>query len=389
MIRGVNPATAAAGAFVASLDSMVNIAFPAMASALAVAPEQLRWVIIGYVLSYAVMSFVGGAAADRIGHGGVFCAGVGLTAAALLAGGLAPTFGWLIGARVVQGVAGGLVYGTVPSIVTMAAGVGAQGRALGRLNAAIALGFTVGAPLAGVLVDAVGWRAVFLGRAPLALAVLLWALGARRPAGAAARRVMVTPSDVLRVSVLMPGALAFGANAGIFAIWLLAPFYLVSSRGLDAGLAGWLFMLTPLGTALAAPLAGWAADRFGIRGPMVAGLSVEATSLLVLSRSDAATPLVVVALALAAAGFGLGIFQVPNMSSIMRAFLSTHQGAAGGFAFLARTLGIVAGVSLLAHVFATRRAVAGFEAAFGEAFVIAALVVAAAAGLACVKTTSA
>src|SRR5262245_63775221 len=97
-----------------------------------VAPEQLRWVIIGYVLSYAVMSFVGGAAADRIGHGGVFCVGAGLTAAALLAGGLAPTFGWLIGARVVQGVAGGLVYGTVPSIVTTAAGAGARGRALNR-----------------------------------------------------------------------------------------------------------------------------------------------------------------------------------------------------------------------------------------------------------------
>jgi MFS family permease len=315
--------------------------------------------------------------------------GAGLTAASLLAGGLAPTFGWLIGARVVQGVAGGLVYGTVPSIVTMAAGVGAQGRALGRLNAAIALGFTVGAPLAGVLVDATGWRAVFLVRAPLALAVLLWALGSRRRAGTAARRVMVAPSDVLKVPVLMLGALAFGANAGIFAIWLLAPFYLVSSRGLDAGLAGWLFMLTPLGTALAAPLAGWVADRFGIRWPMVAGLSVEAAALFVLSRSDATTPLIVVALALAAAGFGLGVFQVPNMASIMGAFPSMHQGAAGGFAFLARTLGIVAGVSLLAHVFAARRAVGGFEAAFGEAFVIAALVVAVAAGLACVKVTSA
>ena len=56
-----------------------------------------------------------------------------------------------------------------------------------------------------------------------------------------------------------------------------------------------------------------------------------------------------------------------------------HAGAAGGLAFLARTLGVVTGVLVLAAVFAGRRGIVGFQAAFAEAFALAALAVAAAA----------
>ena len=79
---------------------------------------------------------------------------------------------------------------------------------------------------------------------------------------------------------------------------------------------------------------------------------------------------------------GLGMFQVPNMATVMAAFPASHQGAAGGFAFLARTLGVVGGVAGLAQLFAVRRRVVGAGAAFGEAFLVAAVVVSVAALLA-------
>src|SRR2546422_9779727 len=94
---------------------------------------------------------------------------------------------------------------------------------------------------------------------------------------------------------------------------------------------------------------------------MVAGLALEAVGLAALSRADAATPLAAVALALGAAGFGLGVFQVPNMATVMAAFPAGHAGTAGGLTFLARTLGVVTGVSILGAVFAGRRAVVGFQ----------------------------
>ena len=373
---------AAAGAFVVSLDSMVNIAFPSMATAFQVPPEAMRWVIICYVGTYALTSFVGGSLADRVGLGSVFSAGLALSVVGFVLSGTAPTFDWLLGGRVVQGIAAGLVYGTAPGLVTLAALPEARGRALGFLSAGIGLAFTTGPLIAGLLVEAVGWRAVFHVRVAPALLVLVWALAALPAGGAAADRRLVGLRHILRAPVLHAGLLSFIANAGIFAIWLLAPFYLVERRGLDARTGGALFMLTPLGWTLGAPLGGRLADRVGARWPVLVGLALEAAGLALLSRAGPATPMLALAAALFGAGLGLGLFQVPNMASVMAAFGREQQGAAGGLAFLARTLGVVAGVLAFAQVFAARRVQAGFEAAFGEVYVAAAAAVAVAALLA-------
>jgi MFS family permease len=378
MIRWI----AAGGAFVVSLDSIMNVAFPAIAVAFAAPPEQMRWVIICYVGTYAFTAFVGGALADRVGHGRVFRAGLALSAGAFVVAGLAPTFGWLLVGRVLQGLGGGCVYGTAPGIVTLAAAPAARGRALGFLGAAMGLGLSVGPLASGVLVDTVGWRAIFHVRVPLALLAFGAALAALPAASAPRAAKLVGAADLLRAPVLAAGALAFIANAGIFSIWLLAPFYLVAARGLETSAAGILFMLTPLGTTLAAPPAGRLADRIGPRVLIGAGLALEALGLGLLSRADAATPIAVLAVALFGAGFGLGLFQVPNMAVIMAAFPSAQQGAAGGLAFLARTLGTVAGVAVLAQLFGIRRLAIGLGAAAAEAFLVAALAVALAAALA-------
>ena len=367
---------AAAGALLVSLDSMMNIAFPAIAAAFAVPPERIRWVIICYVLTYAITSLAGGAAGDRIGHVAVFRAGVGLSLIAFVMGGVAAGFGWLLVARVVQGFAGGLIYGTSPALAVAGAPAALRGRRLGFLSGAMGLGFLGSLP-AGLLVESVGWRAVFHVRVPLALIVLVWAFATRSEAVELERKPMLL-GDVTRGPVLQAGVLSFVARGGIFAIWLLVPFYLVEARGLGAVVGGILFMLTPLGTTVAAPLAGRLADRIGASTPAVVGLALEAAGLAVLGFVDGATPLAVVALALFIAGFGLGFFEVPNMATIMAAFPSGRQGAAGGLSFLARTLGVVAGVALMGQIVAARSAAVGFLGAFAEALLVAAVSVAAA-----------
>ena len=368
---------AAAGALVVSLDSMMNIAFPAIAAAFAAPPERVRWIIICYVLTYAITAFAGGAAADRLGHVGVFRAGVALSAVAFVMGGTAVGFGWLLVARVVQGFAGGLVYGTAPALATAGAPAAVRGRRLGFLNAAMGIG-GLGSLPAGMLVEAFGWRAVFHVRVPLAFGLLAWA-AAVRPEPVASERRPLTIGDVTRGPVLRAGALSFVARGAIFAIWLLVPFYLVDARGLSASLGGVLFMLTPLGTTVAAPLAGRLADRVGASAPAVAGLALEAAGLMLLGFADGVTPLGLIAVALFVAGFGLGFFEVPNMATVMAAFPSGQQGAAGGLTFLARTLGVVTGVAVLAEIVATRTTTVGFLGAFAESLLVAALAVVAAA----------
>ena len=370
---------AAAGAFVVSLDSAMNIAFPAIAAAFAVPPERVRWVIVCYVLVYAVTSLAGGALADRVGHGRVFRFGLILSVVSFVLGGAAPSFGWLLAARVVQGLGGGCVYGTSPGLVTLGVPAAQRGRALGFLGAAMGLGLSLGPLLAGVLVDAFGWRSVFHMRFPLGLGVLIWAWSVMPTAPAARAPRLVAPRDLVRRPVLLAGALSFVANAGSFAIWLLAPFYLVTARGMDASVAGLLFMLTPLGTTLAAPLAGRLADRAGPVVPVVTGLALQAAGLALLSRAEPTSPVALVAVALFAAGFGLGMFQVPNMAVVMAEFPAAQQGAAGGFTFLARTLGVVTGVLVLSQLFAARRLVIGLAPAASEAFLVAGITVALAA----------
>jgi MFS family permease len=231
-------------------------------------------------------------------------------------------------------------------------------------------------------VDSSGWRAVFAARLPVALVALGWAWRALPRAAIATEYRRVAVGDLARLPVLHACALSFLANAGIFAIWLLAPFYLVQQRGNDALVGGLLFMLTPLGTAAAAPLAGRLADRIGPRLPGVLGLGLESGGLLLLSGAAPTTPVALVAAALFGSGFGVGLFQVPNMAAVMGAFPPGQQGAAGGLAFMARTLGVVTGVAVLSAVFASLRG-SGFETGFAAAFVVAGAAVAVAAVAAC------
>jgi MFS family permease len=371
----VGKALAGAGAFVVSLDSTVNIAFPAMAAAFAVPAERIRWVVISYVLTYALVSFVGGALGDRVGHRPVFLAGIGLSAVSFVVCGMAASFAALLAGRVLQGLAGGLVYGTTPALVTLGAPPEARGRALGFLNAAIGLAFALGPLIAGLVVDGWGWVAVFYLRAPLAVVVLGWGMATAPRTRGRVGSPLVVWHDVARPSVLGTGVLAFLAQAGIFAIWLFGPFYLLERRGLDTLFGGALFMLMPLGTALAATPAGRLADRVGPWAPMAAGLGLESAGLLALSGAGPTTSPALLAAALLGAGLGVGLFQAPNMTALMAQFPPGQQGVAGGFAFLARTLGTVGGVAALAHVFAGARAAAGFDAAFARAYLTAATAV--------------
>jgi predicted MFS family arabinose efflux permease len=246
------------------------------------------------------------------------------------------------------------------------------------------VGVAVGPVLGGALVDAFGWRSVFLYRAPLAAALGAAALAMAprsRPEGATSRRGLAL-RDVARLDVLLPGLLTFLSSSAQFSVWLLIPFYLLSSQALSATAGGVLFALSPLGTALASPVSGWAADRLGTRWPVVIGLVIEMAGLAIISQLAADSSLVLAVAGLLCVGLGVGVFQVANLAQMMAAFPRTQQGVAGGLAFLARALGSAAGVQVSAAMFGARAASVGFMPAFQSAFVGAAAVAGVAAALA-------
>ncbi len=371
---------AAAGFLLVGLDGSINIAFPDMAAAFRVSSTTIRWVIICYVGTYALTAFVAGVLADRLGPGRVVRAGLVLSLFCFAGYALVSSFEMLLVLRVLQGVSGGLIYGAAPALVTLSLPPSRHGWGLGWASTGLGLGLSVSPLIGGMIVGSLGWRGAFLYRVPVTAALIVLAAWTAVPrAGSHGAWRMVVPSDILRWTVLHAGLLAFLANYAQFAVWLLVPFYLVAERGLSAAAGGLLFMLTPVATTIVAPVAGRMADRLGPRGPMVAGLAAEAAGLLLVARCDGSTPLVFVGGALGLVGLGLGVFQVPNIAQVMAAFPPRQQGAAGGFAFLSRTTGVVVGVQAAAWLFRERAQTLGFLPAFQFTFAAAAAVCALAA----------
>jgi len=374
---------AALGALLMSLDSAINIVLPAMAAAFGVAPAAIRWVIICYVVTYALTAFVAGVLADRLGPAPVFVAGLWLSGVTFLGYALAPAYVGVLLLRMAQGLGGGLVYGTAPALVTLSLPRERHGRGLGMMSLGLGVGLGIGPLVGGVLLEHFGWAASFLFRAPLFLAVAVLAqTQVRRLGGARPARRRVALADLLRLPVLRNALLAFLSNHAQFAVWLLVPFFLIGPLGLSPTVGGLVFALTPLANALVAPLGGVLTDRVGARGPLACGLALEAAGLLAIATLTAGTSLVLVGVAMALVGLGVGLFQVPNLAQMMASFPPAQQGVAGGLAFLSRTLGSAVGVQVTAALFDARVGRDGFLSAFHVAFLAAAAVCAVGAVLA-------
>ncbi len=127
-------ALASIGAFPVTLDSAVNIAFPAISAAFGAPVSAIQWIVIAYILTDACLILPAGRLADRVGHRPVFGLGLAVTGGALLLCGLAPTLGWLLTARVLQGAGAALVFATAPALVTLASPDALRQRALAQAS---------------------------------------------------------------------------------------------------------------------------------------------------------------------------------------------------------------------------------------------------------------
>jgi MFS family permease len=378
------------GVLAVTLDTAVNIAFPAMSRAFDVSVPGIRWVVIAYVLTFAALLLPFGILADRVGHRQVFAAGLAVTVAAFLVSGSARTFAWLLAGRAAQGLGAAFVFAGAPALVTLAAPAARRGRALGWFTLAIG-GGAAGPLVGGALVAAFGWRAVYLGRIPIAAVALALTPVLRR---GLSPRPVAAPLDAWfsraadRRTFVVANAVNLLANAAQFFVWLLVPYYLVDRRGMDVASAGLLFGAGALASAVASPLGGWCADRLRADWLPALGLAVEAIGLLLTSRLDAASSIAAISLALTLGGAGLGLFTAPNMHHVMSALGRTRQGRAGSLVMVMRVGGIVTGATLATWTYGARLAAAtaagapaadAAATAFAHAFHVAAAIAAAAA----------
>lgn len=390
---------AALGAFICSLDSALNVAFPAISSAFAVAPDRIALLIVFYHVPIGILTVLGGLLGDRFGHRRVFACGLWTTALSFPLCGLAPDYALLLAGRAVQGVGAGLVFGTAPALVTLSLSRDRRAPGLGVLGVATGAGLAVAPLLAGLLIDAFGWRSVFFFRVPLALAAALvvW----RRPPRAVTPRPPARPErmrDVPHVStrLVLRDVLAAAANCAFFSTYIFVPYYLVDVARYSATAAGVIFTMLPLCTSLGSLAGGSLAGRFSAERLVVAGLGLETAGLCALTAVDVASGALLVAVGLALTGGGLGLFQVPNTALVMAALPDRSQGAAGGMITAMRTVGIVTAAFGGPRLFAAREAAHAasggperFVAAFSDTFLVSAVLGAAGLALAVALWTTA
>lgn len=165
------------GSSLAFIDStVVNVALPALQTALQATVSDVQWVVESYALLLASLLLVGGSLGDLYGRRKIFVWGVVLFALASAGCGVAPSISWLIFARAVQGVGAALLIPGSLAVISASFPATERGRAIGTWSGFTAITAAIGPVLGGWLVQHATWRWVFFINVPLAVIVVVLTL---------------------------------------------------------------------------------------------------------------------------------------------------------------------------------------------------------------------
>jgi EmrB/QacA subfamily drug resistance transporter len=153
--------------------TVVNVALPALQSALGATISEIQWVVEAYALFLAALLLAGGALGDLYGRRKMFVVGVALFSAASAWCGLAPDIRDLILARSLQGVGGALLIPGSLALISANFSKETRGRAIGTWSGFTAITAAIGPVLGGWLIESGSWRWVFFINLPIGLIVLM------------------------------------------------------------------------------------------------------------------------------------------------------------------------------------------------------------------------
>ena len=407
--RGWTLAIVSIGLFMMVLDNLVvNVALPSIRRDLGASIQTLEWTVNAYVLAYAVLLLTGSALGDRLGRKRMFIAGIALFTAGSAAAALAPTIGFLVAARAVQGVAAALVTPLTLTLIAEAFPSEQRGLALGVWSGISGVAVALGPLVGGALTQAASWHWIFWVNVPIGIALI----------PLAAVRLTESRGEVKHLDL---AGLALGSS-GLFGIvyglvrsqslgWSSAevvlslatgaallvafvvhelrtpepmlPMEFFANRGFAVtnavslamyfGMFGSIFFLsqflqnvlhnTPLqagvkllvwtgAVMVVSPAAGVLSERYGSRLFMVAGLGLQAVALGMLANLasvDQTYASMVIPFVLA--GSGMALVFAPSASAVLSSVRTTQAGPASGATNAIRELGGVLGIALLATVF--------------------------------------
>lgn len=157
--------------------TIVNVALPAMRDGLGATDNQIEWVVAAYILAFALGLLPFGRLGDILGRTKLFLWGVAAFTAASALCGLAPNIEFLIGARVIQGLAGAMMTPQVLAIATVAFPPHERGQAFSLFGLSAGLASVCGPILGGLLISAqlfgLDWQPIFLVNVPVGIIAVI------------------------------------------------------------------------------------------------------------------------------------------------------------------------------------------------------------------------
>jgi EmrB/QacA subfamily drug resistance transporter len=386
---------------------------------------ELEWIINAYTLSFAVLLMTASALGDRFGRRRLFLAGLGLFTVMSAACALAPSIGWLIAARAVQGVGSAMIMPHAMALLSAAYAPEKRAKALGIFSSVTGLAVLGGPMIGGAVVQGLDWPWIFWLNVPIGLVLiplaarkidesrgraarfdaggvmlvtvaalgLVWSLVRGNTAGWTSPEVLGAlaggvaalagfiawerraPEPMLPLRLFRSRAFAAGNAAGfaMYAAIFGAAFFLAQFFQLDwhygplgAGLrlAPWTVTLT-----LVAPVAGALVARIGERPLIAAGLTLQAAGFLwvaFVAHEHWGYAAIVAPLVLAGCGVSLAMPAAQNC--VIGAVPPADLGKASGTFNTLRQLGGTFGIAILAAVFSGAGSYASART-FGAGFV--------------------
>ena len=414
-----------AGAFVAVLNAtLLTPALPTIMADMGIASTTVQWLTSGYALTEAVIIPLAAYLMGRFSTRRLFIGGMTLFAAGSLVSAVAPVFPLLLLGRVMQACATGFVMPMVFSVILLVIPRERRGSAMGIIGLVIGFAPTIGPSLSGVLVDTVGWRAIFIIVAAVAAIIVACAAKMLKPYGEFRRSRFDLLSVVLSTCGLI--CLLYGLSsvssstnlgftvglivAGIALVGLYAyrqlnlaepmlrvdilktvnyrtvvivialfqaaligmetvmPLYIQGVLGQSATVSGLTLLPGALIGAFTGMLAGRLFDKFGVRVPVLIGAAVVLCGVLGFTQFRADSPVLLVSVMYAVLAIGIQFTMTPvntwGVNSLPNEAIQHAQSTSNTINQVAASFGTALLVSVAATVSGVASDLAGVERTF-------------------------
>ncbi len=394
--------------------TIVNVALPAIQLDLHANLADLQWVLDAYTLVVASLLMLSGSISDRYGRRLVFQIGLTLFCAGSLLCSLAHTIGALILFRAMQGLGASMLNPVALSIIAnVFPKPRDRARAVGIWGAVAGLSLALGPIVGGALTQTIGWRSIFWINLPIGLAAI--ALAAKfvpesrapraRPFDPVGQALVfvglvsltyaviecphagwASPTILGLFSVAALSAILFlvyelrrtdplvdlrffrsipfssAALLGLFAFSSFAGFlflnalYLQKARGFSALDSGLCTLPLAVMMTICSPLSGRMVGHYGTRPSLLAAGLGFLLSTLMLTRLSLSTPLLLLMLAYALFGVGLGMVNPAITNNAVSGMPLAQAGVAAAVASTSRQVGAAMGVAIAGTVVSASRA---------------------------------